>query len=175
MAAGENTCMGEYRTRSDVCGVLHCPTFYTVIFMNTRQEGYYWVKVKSLGDTWVVAEWEGYVNGGAGWWIPGDSSPCADYACSEINENRIPAPDEPVVNAEMYLNLQKSFADSGLPIPADNSATDKPPRKNWDVTDEAANKLRDLLNSHSTPQSLVVSQFELRHYPKSLKSTLEKQ
>ena len=68
-----------------------------------RQEGYYWVKIdtgieeyKFYGDIWRAALW--YCNNGDGsdlqWKIAGDNNRFYDKDFIDINETRIPAPDE---------------------------------------------------------------------------------
>ncbi len=73
-----------------------------------RQDGYYWVKY--FGD-WQIGRFSK-----DRWYLTYDALD-GDSHFSEINESRILSPDEPVVTSEMYLNLQKDFAKSGLPIP----------------------------------------------------------
>lgn len=58
----------------------------------SRQEGYYWVKVS---ESWFIEYFDGNR------WEGSESSGYAlsDAYFSEINENRIPAPDEPAFAA----------------------------------------------------------------------------
>lgn len=82
---------------------------------NTRQPGYYWVKYK---DYWQVAEYGTFYdwldNLETGWHLFGTAtSYCSgeyvgdpifsDSAFDEVNENRIPSPDEMVVPSKEDL------------------------------------------------------------------------
>jgi len=59
--------------------------------MNTRKEGYYWVKNR---EQWEVAQWD--INRQQ-WYLPDvQGEYIGDDAFTEINETRIPAPDEKV-------------------------------------------------------------------------------
>lgn len=55
---------------------------------NTRQSGYYWVK---WYNDWEVAQWDADA---MKWLLCGDELPNEDAGLNEINENRIPTPDE---------------------------------------------------------------------------------
>lgn len=85
-----------------------------------REAGNYWVKISAWAqDAWVVAEYTPATDGrGECWSYNGmDSDTDSSMLPSVIHEYRIPNPDEPVVTSKMYLNLQKAFAESGLPLP----------------------------------------------------------
>lgn len=64
-----------------------------------RKEGYYWVRLDDhISPQWQVALWcdnDGGYEGGDWWWrLPGDDDMYFDEDFSEINESRIPSPDE---------------------------------------------------------------------------------
>ncbi len=61
-----------------------------------RKEGYYWVK---QSGRWIIAEWlyVGEVASEFAWEFPGNQFPWEDSDFSEINESRIPSPDENIV------------------------------------------------------------------------------
>lgn len=102
-----------------------------------REPGYYWVKVK-YEDVWHCAIYTNdYSDGDYFWYFTGDIEAFAETDLSEINENRIPSPDEyglggldeiatPNTNKDeksYYEKMirrtdeKKSFAESSLPLP----------------------------------------------------------
>lgn len=82
-----------------------------------RQEGYYWVK---SDGKWIVMEYENY-----GWECEGGPLPSNYF--SEVNETRIPNPDENMftinrdetVPEEMYNISERRRIIGGKPFPPD--------------------------------------------------------
>ncbi len=73
-----------------------------------RKEGYYWVRIKpgpeavdntelKWPEDWIVAEYDGKDFEWQGWTVP------VQYF--DINETRIPSPDEEISRSQMYQQL----------------------------------------------------------------------
>lgn len=54
----------------------------------TRESGFYWVKYM---DTWCAAE---YCKESGRWYLPGDGSTYWGSEFDDVNETRLPSPDE---------------------------------------------------------------------------------
>ena len=67
----------------------------------TRESGYYWVKC--FGE-WVAAD---YSCGNKKWWLPGTEQAFTDADFIEINETRLPSPDEQQRTIEELKEIYK--------------------------------------------------------------------